>query len=605
VLKATPRLRFVAIFTLLAIAVLLLSAFGHDHPFWSQWGRDPQHTGRVYIDGQPLNEKLTDIIYDPFVRQSKAENQAIYGESVLTAHYMSTLIAGDSFYMLQKTGKYVNCNPVGQWYYGGRCGPNAWDSEIWNVARYNWENGQPVQSWMFQTDWKPEPNDTYIGTDYAYIGLYGWEPVFHPALTSRYLYVPGASGTLWKVDLQTGQYISHINPFAGVASANPAQIYVSSPLTADDNGNIYYNTLELKFPGNPWQGEDIAGAWLVKVSPNDSSAIVDYHTLTPGAPPPASADCPGTFFNENDLPWPPSPTAKAVTVLCGSQRPPLNLAPAIAHDGTIYTASVAHFDQQETFFIAVNPDLTLKWSTSMQHHLKDGCGILLPIAPQGVLNMPNSCRYGTAVGVDPVTNRYGNAYLSDFASSTPTVLPDDSVVLGATDDYNYSRGHLMHFDSRGNFLNAYTFGWDNTPAVYQHDGTYSLVVKDNHYPEPAYCYVDNPVCTAVPALYYVSQIDPNMNVEWSFQNHEFNSTHPQGYEWCVNAPVIDGKGIVYATSEDGHVYSIPQGHTGVFDIPLQRIFLLEALGAAYTPMAIDETGREYSQNDGHLFVIGQ
>ena len=37
----------------------------------------------------------------------------------------------------------------------------------------------------------------------------------------------------------------------------------------------------------------------------------------------------------------------------------------------------------------------------------------------------------------------------------------------------------------------------------------------------------------------------------------------------------------------------------------QKIFLLEALGAAYTPLSIGEDGKVYSQNDGHLFVVGQ
>jgi hypothetical protein len=601
---ATRPVHFLAIATLLTLAVLLLSAWGHDQPFWSQWGRNPQHTGRVHIDGQPLDQKLADIIYDKFVPQEKAENYALYGESVLSAHYQSTLVDGESFYMLQKSGKYISCKPVGQWAYGAACGPNTWNSEIWNVARYDWENGQPVQVWLFPTDWKPVPNATNI--DQGNIGLYGWEPVFHPALTRKYLYAPGAGGTIWKVDTRTGQYISHVNPFAGT-TANPAATYVASPLTASDEGDIYYTALELSTAGNPWDQEDIVGAWLVKVRSDDSSSIVTYKTLTPEAPPPDSTNCEGEFFNEKTLPWPPSPDAKPPHYfLCGSQRPPLNLAPAIAYDGTIYTASRGHFDEKTTYFIAVNPDLTLKWSRTMQHLLKDGCGVLLPIAPKGVLDMPNSCRYGTTVGVSPATNSYGSAYLTDMASSTPTVLPDDSVVFGVIDDYNYNRGHLMHFDARGNFVNAYTFGWDNTPAVYEHDGTYSLVVKDNHYPVGAYCYfTNNPVCTPVTAKYYVSQIDPHMNVEWSFQNVEFNSSHPQGYEWCVNAPVIDANGIVYATSEDGHVYSIPQGQTGVFSTPKQKIFLLEAIGAAYTPMAIGEDGKEYSQNDGHLFVIGK
>jgi len=164
----------------------------------------------------------------------------------------------------------------------------------------------------------------------------------------------------------------------------------------------------------------------------------------------------------------------------------------------------------------------------------------------------------------------------------------------------------MHFDANGNYLNAYTFGWDSTAAVYEHDATYSLVIKDNHYPAASYCSdPKNPVCTAITPVYYVSQIDANMNVEWSFQSTTINKDHPNGYEWCVNAPVVDRDGVVYVTSEDGHIYSIPQGHKGVFTTPKQKIFLLEALGAAYTPMSIGEDGKEYSQNDGHLFVVGR
>jgi len=73
----------------------------------------------------------------------------------------------------------------------------------------------------------------------------------------------------------------------------------------------------------------------------------------------------------------------------------------------------------------------------------------------------------------------------------------------------------------------------------------------------------------------------------------------------VNAPVIDREGLVYALSEDGHLYSIPQGHKGIFKTPHQKILLKEELGAAYTPLSIDEDGKVYSQNAGHLLVVGR
>jgi hypothetical protein len=589
------------------LGVLPFTGFADDGAFWSQWGHDPQHTGMVSIPAQPLNEKLADIVYDPFTQQEQDETG---GE--LLAHYQATLIDDSAtFYMMSKSGNYPSCYPHELWYYGLPCGPNAWNRLQWNVVRYDWTNGQPVAAWTFPSDWKPEPNGTNALLGYG--GLGGWEPVFHPALANSFLYVPGAGGTIWKVDKSTGMAASHINPFSG-KSIDPASTFVSSPLTADDNGNIYYNVIQLNTNGNPWDQNDVAGAWLVKVTPSDTASTVPYASLVPNAPPGNSTACAGTFFNLFDngmsLPWPPAGLSVALSgapsQLCGSRRPGVNIGPAVAPDGTVYTVSVAHFDSQVAYLVAVNPDLTPKWAASLQHRLRDGCGVLLPIAPKGVTNEPNSCRYGTAVGVDPTTNTFGSGTILDEASSSPTVLPDGSVLFGVTDHYNYSGGHLMHFDAQGNYLNAYTFGWDSTAGVYQHDGTYSIVIKDNHYGGPAYCYFNNPVCAPVPAPgpYYVSQLDANLQVEWSFQNTTTNHNHPNGYEWCVNAPVIDSNGVVYVTSEDGNIYSLPQGHHGVFTQPLQKIFLKEALGAAYTPLSIGADGKVYSQNDGHLFVVG-
>ena len=73
-----------------------------------------------------------------------------------------------------------------------------------------------------------------------------------------------------------------------------------------------------------------------------------------------------------------------------------------------------------------------------------------------------------------------------------------------------------------------------------------------------------------------------------------------GFEWCINAPVVDSNGVVYANSEDGNLYAISQG-----GILRQNIFLDQAIGAAYTPLAIGPDGKIYTENKGTLFVIGQ
>jgi hypothetical protein len=111
----------------------------------------------------------------------------------------------------------------------------------------------------------------------------------------------------------------------------------------------------------------------------------------------------------------------------------------------------------------------------------------------------------------------------------------------------------------------------------------------------------------------VRQLNRDLVSEWSFQNTNSDSCsrlgdgtitctpdHPSGFEWCVNAPAVDANGVVYANSEDGNLYAIGQG--GVLN---QRIFQQLALGAAYTPASLDSQGRIYTQNDGHLFVVGQ
>jgi outer membrane protein assembly factor BamB len=80
---------------------------------------------------------------------------------------------------------------------------------------------------------------------------------------------------------------------------------------------------------------------------------------------------------------------------------------------------------------------------------------------------------------------------------------------------------------------------------------------------------------------------------------------PNGFEWCINAPAVAGDGTVYANSEDGNLYSIPQGHTGVFTEPKQRFFMGLSLGNAYTPTSISSGGVILTSDNGQLFAVGR
>jgi outer membrane protein assembly factor BamB len=350
----------------------------------------------------------------------------------------------------------------------------------------------------------------------------------------------------------------------------------------------------------------------VKATATGTTQKVAYRDLVPGAPTTCSAT-----FSTRTLPWPPSPTAQPRTVPCLSQRPGVNITPAIAPDGTIYTVSVAHspFASRYAYVLAVNPDLTPKWAASMRGRLNDGCNNDTGTFPGSVLpanGTPGGCRLGANPGVDPSTNQPPAGRVIDASSSAPVVAPDGSVLYGSYTRYNYARGHLFHFSSTGQFLNAYDFGWDSTPATAPHGGTYSVVIKDNHYDAGSYCNSATYCPVAPQGPYYITQLTPNLAPEWQFRNTNTQScsrnpngtltcttTHPNGFEWCINAPAVDVNGIVYANSEDGNLYSINPNGT-----EKQRIFLNLAIGAAYTPLSISGSGLIYTENDGHLFVVG-
>jgi outer membrane protein assembly factor BamB len=567
--------------------MFLLAAVAAIEPgssFWPQWGQNSQHTGFAHVKGQPPDQKLEVIRYDPFVPLEKRDD----GGS-LAVHYQVPLIEGESVYMEFKTGKWIPCHPPLAWITGKACGPNTWDKEIWNEKRLDWKDGKLVEKWNFQSDWKPEP-------DGAPPDLIGFEPVFHPVLTQRYLYAPGFGGTIWKVDKRDGKPISQINPFGGKIDA---QKFVAGPLTVDAKGNLYYNVIKLAKARDPWYTNDVRGAWLVKVSFDGSALAATFADLVPGAPK-ATDKCPNSFYKENTLPWPPSRKAKPQSFPCGSQRPPVNVAPAVAPDGTIYTISRTHFLSQVSYLVAVNPDLTPKWQASMRKRLHDGCGVLVPIATRK--KQPNACREGANYGVDPGTNDWGSAWLLDYASSSPTVVPDGSILFGVPTLYGSNTAHTFKFSSAGKFLGEYPYGWDSTSAAFPHDGTYSILIKQNNYPVGLYCQFQNNIyCTPLPpGPYDIARISADLKPEWKFKNTTIDKTHPNGYEWCVNAGAFDVDGNVYVNSEDGNLYALNRDGS-----LKQKMFLKEALGAAYTPVSLGPDGKIYAQNDGLLFVLGK
>jgi len=537
----------------IATALLALLTASNVMAAWPQFGRDPAHTGTAPVTGQPFRVVLAQIVMDPFASSG--------GGSLLT-HYGVPIIDGANVYVEIKSGTFTG----------------NWQTLTWNVQAFRW-NGPALQArWISSSDWKPVPQG--MGGNGPLL-----EPLFQPIMANGSIYMPGFGGSILRVDPGSGQILERL----GIPAPLDPDTYVTGPLVADASGNVYYNAIAFQ-PGQPWLS-DVRDAWLVRVSPAGQATMVRYTTMTTAAPAP-TALCLGAFSN-SELPWPPSRTAIPPSIPCGSQRPGINVGPAIAGDGTIYTVSRAHFNSRWAYIVAINPDLSPKWSASLRDRFNDGCDVLLP--PSGT---PGGCKQGAMTGVDPSDNTVGAGRVIDDSSSSPAVAPDGSVIYGAYTRYNYMQGHLMHFDSAGVFLDAYRFGWDITPAIYPHDGSYSIVTKENHYDE-AGSYCDYPaICppgvrrSDDPEGYFLTQLSPALVQEWMARN-------PNDVEWCINGPAIDVNGTIYVNAEDGYLYSFDR--SGAMR---ESILLLASGGQAYTPMALDDAGRIYAQKGGRLFVVG-
>jgi outer membrane protein assembly factor BamB len=543
---------------------------------WLQWGGDHAHAGAACGAGQPMARTVTKVVIDPFAAM---ETEDAGGD--LLIHYQVPLLDGDDVYVMSKGGSYTSCNPR-----AGECGYER-HTQAWLERALRWEGDQLVERWVFTSDWKPEP-------------FLAFEPMFQPAIHGAFMYVPGAGGSVHKVALDTGLAVARIQPFG--ATLDP-DTYVAGAVVAAADGSIYYNALKLDHD-NPY-GAD-AGGWLVRVAPDGTVTTRGYQELVQGAP--AATDmCRTAFGTSTPRPLPPADVdgqpVLPPEVPCLSQRPGINHAPAIAADGTVYVLSRAHASDRDAFLTAVSPDLSTRWSRSLNRILDDGCGVLLPST--ATMSGQPGCRVGARQGVDPATNELPAARVTDSSSSSPVAVPD-GVIYGSFTSYNGSRGHLLKLAAAtGALVATHDFGWDVTPAIWHHDGDYSVIIKNNTYARDSQGVLLGP--------FYIEQLSSSFTSEWRYQLTNTQrcvrgpdevvtcvDDHPNGFEWCINAPAVDRDGTVYGTGEDGNAYAVGQG-----GVEKARVFMDMALGAAYTPIALDGKGRVYAMNDGALKVLGQ
>lgn len=300
---------------------------------------------------------------------------------------------------------------------------------------------------------------------------------------------------------------------------------------------------------------------------------------------------------------------------------PANLTSGVARvgadgRGTWVSASVAASDAA-ILKVATNsaPALSADLATLYVAVNTSNAGGSLPSGYLLALDATTLATRARARLTDPARN--APAWVSDDATSSPTVGPDGDVYFGvleaAPPSHNYT-GWMLHFDATlGQKKTPGAFGWDTTASIipasmvpaYTGPSRYLLMTKFNSY---------GGVGTGN-GRHRLAILDPNQTQTDAFSTasvmKEVQSilgvTPDPGYpggvmEWCINTAAVDVAGkSVLANSEDGILYR--------WDLPSNRfseqIRLNSGYAQAYTPTAIGPDGAVYSVNNATLFAVGR
>lgn len=524
--------RFMPLATLIAIPCLATAQ-------WNGYAHDPQHTAVSGAAAQPL----TKIRW-----QTPIDTNTPGGE--LFVHYGSiSITSGNTVLVPVKTvaadGLTIN----------------------FKVLPFNGATGASL-GYVLNTDYT-------LPTQYATYSETTWTPPFTPALSlNTRLYYAGAGGTVYYRDTlsgakgsnglpgATGQYVFYgksVYTPANQANLN-ATIQISTPITADRYGDIFFGFVAAAGNGAGVNGADIVSG-LARIGPTGVGSWVSAKSLAGGDP--------------------------------GVTQVAQNCAPALSND-------------QRTVYVALS-----------------GGGIFDTNGYLASLNATNLAPIANVQLFDPRTPPGPGgtrATVSGDSSASPMVGPDGDVYYGVLENpccYSHNdRGWMLHFNSALSTLKTPgSFGWDNTASVvpasivpsYTGNSTYLILTKYNNY---------NGIGTGN-GINQVGVLDPNGTQTDEYCPSSCSSspvtvmqevitvttsvgTEPSS-EWCINTTAIDPftKSAII-NSENGNVYRWDFTTNSL----LQVLNLTGGIGEAYTPTVIGPDGTAYAVNDSILFAVG-
>jgi hypothetical protein len=481
-------------------------------PVWSGYAGDAQHTATSAITSQPLQA---------IHWQTSVDLNPQYSSGELLIHYGSPLVtAANTVIVPVKTGA----------------------TDGFSLSAFDGASG--TAKWTVASDYTLPPHD--------------WTPPFSPALTpTQRLYYAGAGGTLYYRDASTldtsGGTAATQVAFYGIGnytankSAYNGSVFVSTPITSDAAGNVYFG---FKVTGTTPLGASLQSG-IARIAPDGTATYV------------SAAAAAG-----ND-----SSISQVVQ----------NCAPALGADGkTVY---VAVSDSSSGYLVALNSTSLAATGRAALRDPQNGW------ANAASLNDDTSA--AVTVGPD------GDVYYGVLENPL-NPLPS-----------NHDRGWLLHFSGDLTTRKTPgSFGWDDTASVvpasmvhsYHGTSSYLLMTKYNDYKEGG--------GTGINRLAILdpndTQTDPVtgqtvMKEVMTIAGVTPDPTLPAVKEWCINSAVVDpGTDSILANSEDGKLYRWNLD-TNTFS---QVMTLTAGLGEAYTPTVIGADGTVYAINDATLFAVG-
>lgn len=480
---------------------------GAQAPEWAGFAKDSQHTATVAAAAQPLMRKHW---------VARVDLQPVLSGDELLIHYASPMITASNTVLL----------PV-----------KTTASGNFRIEALRGADGSEV--WRRKSSYVPPPH--------------GWYPEFPAGMTpgNRLYFAEAGGGVAFRDQPDMPSGTSGVFYFYGRKKhdADPAvydsSVYVSTPITSDASGNIYFGfTVTGNTPAKLQSGlarisaDGMASTWVA------ASVAAEDDTINHVA---------------------------------------MNSAPAISADGsTVYVAVSDGFSGYllgvDTTKLATKDRIALKDPSSGAAAWIDDDSTASPmIGPDG------DVYYG--VLEDPFPAHDDRGWLLHFDAtltvaktpgsfgwdSTPSLVP-----ASAVPSYTGKSAYLL----MSKYNNYYQLGPNG-------DGHNRIAILDPFGTEP------DPY---IPAVTVMSEVETVLN-----PHHPPGETAGSVYEWCIDSAAVDpSTNSVIANAEDGHVYRWDLA-TGALSEVLR---LNGPRPEAYTPTLVGPDGTVYAINDSRLYALG-